>query len=86
MTLYTNSKSPHDGIVGMNSTADKRLLFDLAVLPEAYKLREIPDDVWIPSGDNPADAMTKASTTYALSRLMSKIRALDLANSKVERT
>lgn len=61
------------------------MLIDLTMLREAYELREIDDVVWIPSEDNPADALTKDSPTLALKRWMSTNRLSVNAKSWVER-
>lgn len=45
LTFYTDSKSLYDGIVGMNATFEKRLLIDLRILRESYKLRELTNIV-----------------------------------------
>lgn len=71
ITIYTDSKSLYDGISGINSTTEKRLLIDLEILRQAYELREIAKVAWIPSADNPADALTKdTNPSPALMNLM----------------
>lgn len=86
MVLYTDSKSLYDGIVAINSTKEKLLLIDITDLREAYELREIADVSWIPSGDNPADALTKLSASPTLSKLMAENKLSILVKSWVERT
>lgn len=70
LVIYTDSKSLYDGIVGAKATAEKRLLIDFTLLRQSYELREIAEVVWVPSSDNPADALTKASPSTALATLM----------------
>lgn len=41
MTIFVDSNTLYDAIVGINSTTKKRLLIDLAVLRQAYEIREI---------------------------------------------
>lgn len=77
LTLYTDSKCLFDGIMGFNATSEKRLLIDLRMLREAYEMREIAEVIWIPSGENPADAMTKDAPCAAMHKLMAN-NALDL--------
>lgn len=72
LVLYTDSKSLFDSIVGMNSTTEKRLLIDLSLLRERYELRELTEVVWIPSEENPADALTKENASPALMSLLQK--------------
>lgn len=86
MTLYTDSKSLYDGIIGINSTTEKRLLIDLTVLRETYELQEIVNAVWIPFVDNLADALTNSSASLALSTLMADNKFSISAKSWVERT
>lgn len=54
----------------LNTTTEKRLLIDLAMLRESYEKREIADVYWIPDGQNPADALSKNGTCEALVKLL----------------
>jgi len=45
-------------------------MVNLMCLRRAYKRREITEVKWISSGDNPADAMTKAKPYQALKTLI----------------
>lgn len=85
MTVYTDSKRLYDGILGANATAEKRLLIDLSLLRQAYELHEIVEVVWVPSSNNSADALTKASPSPALASLMRENKLNINANSWVER-
>lgn len=80
LTLYTDSKSLYDGLVGINATTEKRLLIDLRMLLESYELRELANAVWISSPHNPADKMTENSPTPALQKLLVE-NSLDLQGS-----
>lgn len=83
--LYTDSKSLYDSLVGINSTTEKRLLIDLCMLRQAYELRELTEVIWIPSSQNPSDAMTKSNASGALERLIRTNRLEVDAKSWVER-
>lgn len=80
ITVYTDSKSLYDTLTGINATSEKRWLFDLAILREAYELHEIAEIIWVPSSDNPADAMTKYSAKLAL-RMCMKTNAIAVLSS-----
>lgn len=70
LVIYTDAKSLFEGLVGINATTEKRLMIDLTMLRQAYELKEIAEVVWIPSAQNPADAMTKDNASFALKKLM----------------
>lgn len=77
MTLYTDSKSLYDKIVGMCTTTKKKLPLDLSTLCESYELRELSHVVWILSEQNSAIEMTKESPFPAFKNLPTTNR-LDL--------
>ena len=70
MVIYTDSRSLYDGLVSLNTTTEKRLLIDLHLLRQAYERREIAEVCWIPTEQNPADALTKEKPTPAMSQLL----------------
>jgi hypothetical protein len=70
LVLCTDSKSLYDCLVKLGTTQEKRLMVDLMCLRQAYERREITEVKWISSGDNPADAMTKAKPCQALKTLI----------------
>lgn len=70
LILYTDSKLLFHSIVGINSTTEKRLLIDLYMLRESYEMHEHTEVVWIPSSQNPANALTKEKRSQALHTLM----------------
>lgn len=85
MVLYTDSKSLHDCIVGINATYEKRILIDLLILRQFYELRESNEIVWIPSAENPADAINKQNASEALKNIIDsnhvKLTAKSCVNS-----
>lgn len=85
LSLYTDSKSLHDGIVGLNATTEKRLLIDLRMLRESYELRELKNIAWISSSRNPAEAMTKESHSPGMDTLLADNHLDVHAHSWVER-
>lgn len=58
INVFLDSNSLFDGIIGIKPTAEKTLLIDLSVLLQIYERREIADVIWIPTEQNPADALT----------------------------
>jgi hypothetical protein len=74
LKTYTDSRSLFDALVTLNNTAEKRLLIDLQLLRQAYERREITEVCWIPTEQNPADAMTKGRPTPALDKLLMRNR------------
>ena len=70
MVIYTDSRSLYDALVSLNTTTEKRLLIDLHLLRQAYERREVAEVLWIPTGQNPADALTKERATPGLQRLL----------------
>ena len=88
LVLYTDSRSLYDSLVSLNSTSEKRLLIDLHIIRQAYERREITEVCWIPTAQNPADAMTKEAekATPALKALMDTNHLHLTPNAWVERT
>ena len=70
MIIYTDSRSLYDGLVSLNTTTEKRLLIDLHLLRQEYERREIAEVCWIPTEQNPADALTKEKPTAAMRQLL----------------
>lgn len=86
MTLYTDSRSLYDRIVGINSKTEKRLLIDLTILRRSYKLREITDVVWIQPEENPEDALAKFPSSSVMSQLTTDNNLSISAKSLVKRS
>lgn len=70
LVLYIDSKSLYDSIVELGATNEKRLLIDLPILKEPYELRKLSEMAWIPSAQNPVDAMIKINASNELETLM----------------
>ena len=87
LAVMTDSRSLYDAMVTLNSTTEKRLLIDLRVLRDSYEKREITEIMWIPSGDNPADALTKSTPNAAgaMRRLMDRNEVAIVPKGWVER-
>ena len=66
MVIYTDSRSLYNSLVSLNTTTEKRLLIDLHLLRQVYERREIAEVRWIPTEQNPADALTKEKPTPAM--------------------
>lgn len=82
--IYTDPKSLYDAITGINATTETGPLLDLALFPETFELQKIATVVWVPSKDNPADAMTKELKSSALNNWMTNKLYID-RKSWVER-
>ena len=72
-------------LIGLNKTTEKRLLIDLQGLREAYELREIDEILWVPSKENPADALTNDTDSSALRMILEENRVDLNPNAWVER-
>jgi hypothetical protein len=70
LVLCTDSKSLYDCLVRLGTTTEKRLMIDVMCLREAYEKREVAEVRWIKGSTNPADSMTKAKASGALSQLI----------------
>jgi hypothetical protein len=57
---FTDSQSLFDCVTKLSTTLEKRLMIDLYGLRQSYERRELTSIAWIPGGENPADALTKA--------------------------
>lgn len=58
LRIYIDSQSSFDSLRKLNTATEKRLIIDLSMLRDSYELRDIADVLWIPSGQNQADAIT----------------------------
>ena len=70
--MFTDSKSLFDTITKSSTTAEKRLMIDVAALREAYRRKEISDIGFVRTEFNPADAFTKRGKCRALDHLIKK--------------
>ncbi|KAI0991271.1 hypothetical protein K3495_g16916, partial [Podosphaera aphanis] len=68
--ICTDSFSLYECLVKLGTTKEKRLMIDIMAIRESYERRELAEIRWINGKDNPADAMTKATPTGALRRLV----------------
>ena len=64
--VCTDSFSLYECLVKLGTTKEKRLMIDIMALRQSYERRELYEIRWINGHDNPADAMTKASSNKAL--------------------
>ena len=69
MIIYPDSQSLYNNLVSLNTTTEKRLLIDIH-LRQAYERREIAEVRWIPTKQNPADALTMEKPTPAMVQLL----------------
>lgn len=70
LMICENSSSLYECLVKLGTTAEKRLMIDIMTLPQSYGRKEIAETRWIHGNDNPADAMTKATSKRTLSKLV----------------
>lgn len=70
LVVCTDSKSLYECLVKLGTTQEKRLMIDVMCLRQAYERREIAEVKWIKGNSNPADAMTKAKPSNALTQLL----------------
>ena len=68
--LYIDSYLLYQCFVQLGTTSKKRLMIDIMALRESYEGNEINEIRWIFGKDNPADAMTKASSYSALKKII----------------
>ena len=66
MVIYADSRSLYNSFISLNTTTEKRLLIDLHFLRQVYERWEIAEVRWIPTEQNPADALTKEKPTPAM--------------------
>ncbi|OWT43021.1 polyprotein [Pochonia chlamydosporia 170] len=83
--LLTDSYSLYECLVKLGTTKEKRLMIDIMALRQSYERREVHEVRWINGGDNPADAMTKASPNHALRTLIDKNKIAIRVEGWVER-
>lgn len=69
LNFYTDSKSLFDAIVVICPTTKNCLIVDFSLVCETFEPLEIVEDFWLPSKDNPADALNKKSLLLALADL-----------------
>lgn len=67
---YTDTKSLFDSLTTLNTTTEKCLRINLAMLRESYEKREIADIHWITTNQNPADALKQRGAFDALDFLI----------------
>jgi hypothetical protein len=70
LVVCTDSKSLYECLVKLGTTQEKRLMIDVMCLRQAYERREIAEVKWIKGNSNPADSMTKAKPSNALTQLL----------------
>lgn len=70
LRIYTDSQSLFDCLTTLNTTTEKRLQIDLAILRESYEKREIADVFRIPGTHSPVDAVTKRGACDVLNKLL----------------
>ena len=70
LVVCTDSKLLYECLVKLGTTQEKRLMIDVMCLRQAYERREIAEVKWIKGNSNPADAMTKAKPSNALTQLL----------------
>lgn len=70
LMICENSSSLYECLVKLRMTAEKRLMIDIMALRQSYGRKEIAETRRIHGDDNPDDAMTKATSNGALSKLV----------------
>jgi len=85
LVICTDSRSLYDCLTKLGTTHEKRLMIDIMVLRQAYENRDIAEVRWIDGKDNPADALTKSTTTGALKELVDGNTLRIRTNGWVER-
>jgi hypothetical protein len=70
LVVCTDSKSLYECLVKLGTTQEKRLMINVMCLRQAYERREIAEVKWIKGNSNPADAITKAKPSNALTQLL----------------
>lgn len=73
VSLLTDSKSLFDIIHKGSRTAEKRLMIDIAIAREGYRLGQISDIGFIRSGQNLADHLTKRTDRTPLRTVLRKV-------------
>ena len=59
LSIYTDSLTLCGLCVSLSQNTERRLQIDLAIVREAYELRDINNIIWTPGSDNLADDVTK---------------------------
>jgi hypothetical protein len=70
LVVCTDSKSLYEYLVKLRTTQEKQLIIDVIYLRQAYERREITKIKWIKGNSNPADSITKAKPSSALTQLL----------------
>ena len=70
LSMFTDSKFLFGVIVKCSSTAEKRLLFDVSAVRNAYEDFEISDVGFVRSEFNPADGFTKVGKCSAFDEVI----------------
>jgi hypothetical protein len=70
IVVCTNLFSLYEYLVKLGTIKEKRLMINIMALKQAYEQKDVFEIRWINGQDNPADAMTKATSNRALSILI----------------
>lgn len=70
LIMYTDSKSLYESLVRIKTTTGKRPLIDLLMLRQSYEQCKIVDVFRIRTEQNPANALTKQTSSPILENLM----------------
>jgi hypothetical protein len=85
LVVCTDSFSLYECLVKLGTTKEKRLMIDIMSLRQSYERRELFEIRWIHGEDNPADAMTKASSNNALRAFIDENRITMRVQGQVNR-
>jgi hypothetical protein len=70
LTLATDSQTLFNAITRGSSSAERRLLVDLAAVRQGYRAYDVDDIILVRSSDNLADALTKRMEPSAITDLL----------------
>lgn len=68
--MFTDSHCLFDVITKNTITTEKRLMIDIKSVREAYERMEVSDVAWIESKANPADPLTKLTSSPVLDKIL----------------